>query len=79
MSIPDRVFTVDEVSERLRCHASTVYAWIKKGQLHAYLIGDTYRISEEHLAEFLEGTTTKSGGVKSRDPRRKSSKEASRA
>lgn len=53
------LFTVEQVAEKLKCHPLTVYDYIKHGDSRGRRLGffkfsRTYRISEQHLAEFVE-------------------------
>ncbi|WP_169979748.1 helix-turn-helix domain-containing protein [Tautonia rosea] len=47
--------TVREAASRLEISRSTCYALVASGSLKHYRIGGAIRISEEHIAEFLEG------------------------
>jgi excisionase family DNA binding protein len=42
-----RLLTVDELSDYLRVHRSTVYRLLKKGQLPGFKIGSDWRFSVE--------------------------------
>ncbi len=50
-----KVYTVEEIAELLKVTKTTVYSYIKKGELKAKKIGKYYRITEESLREFIEG------------------------
>ena len=41
--------TVAEVALQLRLHPTTVYRWLKRGDLPAFKIGDNWRVSSEAL------------------------------
>jgi excisionase family DNA binding protein len=50
-----KVFTCEEVAERLGVTVRRIRGFIKKGQLKARRMGSTYCITERKLEEFLEG------------------------
>jgi excisionase family DNA binding protein len=50
-----KVFTCEEVAERLGVTVRRIRSFIKKGQLKARRMGSTYCITERKLEEFLEG------------------------
>lgn len=63
-----KLLRIAEVAERLAVGRGTVRALLRKGKLKHHRIGagrGSYRISEEHLAEFLEGAE---GRPESRKP-----------
>lgn len=49
-----KVFTCEEVAERLGVSVRRIRSFIKKGQLKARRMGRTYCITEKKLEEFLE-------------------------
>lgn len=49
-----KYYTTEEVAELLKLHTRTVREYLKSGQLRGYKLGDTWRISEEDIQEFLE-------------------------
>ncbi len=49
-----KVFTCEEVAERLGSTVRRIRSFIKKGQLTARRVGKTYYITEKKLEEFLE-------------------------
>ena len=49
----DCMLTVRDVSERLNCSIGLVYKVINQGKLKAHRINSAFRISEQHLQEFL--------------------------
>jgi excisionase family DNA binding protein len=52
---PERLWTQDQVAERLNVHWSTVHRWIKSGELPAVrLAKKAVRIRESDLYAFLE-------------------------
>lgn len=48
----NRLYTVDEVAERLHLHVKTVRRYIQDGRLKARRIGKEYRITEADLDAF---------------------------
>lgn len=48
-------YTTDEVCKILKLSKSTVYKYIRNGQLMAYQMGKSYRISEEAIKDFMKG------------------------
>ncbi len=54
MSNSDRLLTVDESAEALRCHAATIRRWITENRLPAFRVGRNYRIPAKAL-ETLSG------------------------
>ena len=55
-----RLFTVDEVAQRLNLHVKTVRRFIREGRLQAKRIGKEYRITRSTLDEFA-GTSADPG------------------
>jgi excisionase family DNA binding protein len=54
----DKLFTVEQVSEKLQVHWQTILNYIKSGELRAVRIGRGYRIDPEDLQSFIEGRKT---------------------
>jgi len=50
----EKIYTVQEVAERLRVDTRTVRKWIHSGQLTAIDIGRGYRIRESSLQDFIQ-------------------------
>ena len=50
-----KVYTVEEIAELMKVTKTTVYSYIKRGELKAKKIGKYYRVTEANLKEFLEG------------------------
>jgi excisionase family DNA binding protein len=53
--------TVRDAAKRLEISAATVYAMVASGRLRCYRVGNgrgAIRISEEHMAAYLEGAET---------------------
>ena len=56
----NKLYTAQEVADRLKIKKTTVYELIKRGELSSSKIGKQLRISEEQLAEYLKGTVSDS-------------------
>lgn len=54
LAAEERLFSLEEVAERLGVSERTVRRWIKAGDLPAYKPGREYRIKPDDLDEFLE-------------------------
>lgn len=54
-----QAYTVEEVSEMLHIGRDKVYFLLRTGQLRSIKIGKLRRITDQHLAEFVESTETK--------------------
>ncbi|HOT04318.1 MAG TPA: helix-turn-helix domain-containing protein [Methanolinea sp.] len=54
MSPAPTFYTTDEVAEILKVTAKTVRDMIARKQIKALKIGREYRISEEHLQQFID-------------------------
>ena len=51
----NKLYTAQEVADRLKIKKTTVYELIKRGELASSKIGKQLRISEEHLEQYLRG------------------------
>lgn len=49
-----KLYTIDEVAEYLRVTRRTIYRYIEQGKLPAYKVGDSWRFSDEAIAEYLK-------------------------
>ena len=49
----ERLYTVAEAADLLRCHRRTVYRWIKDGTLPSVLIGRSRRITANALRHLI--------------------------
>lgn len=67
MLVSEKFLTPDDVAERLRVSVRTVWEWLRTGRLRSYRAGNLYRISEEHLQEFLEGSARRATGQEGGD------------
>ncbi len=50
----NRVLTVKEVSEYLRCHTSTVYRFVAKGEIPYFKIGSDIRFQLSAINEWIK-------------------------
>ena len=50
------LLTVDEVADALRKSKWAVYRLIRAGSLAAYKVGDSWRVAEADLSEYLAST-----------------------
>ena len=51
----ERVYTVEELTERWKVRASTVYGMIRSGRLAAFKVGVGYRIADAAVRRVEEG------------------------
>ena len=58
MQQEERMYTVEEVANRLRVKPRTVRGWIASGELIALDVGREYRISQSDLNTFIEKRKT---------------------
>jgi len=54
--------SVVDIAEEMRVEIDTVRGWIRRGDLVAYRVGNTYRIKREDFDKFLEARRTKKDG-----------------
>ena len=52
----NKLYTAQEVAERLKIKKNTVYELIKRGELASSKIGKQLRISEEQLSRYLNSS-----------------------
>lgn len=52
----NKLYTAQEVADRLKIRKTTVYELIKRGELASSKIGKQLRVSEEQLAQYLMGS-----------------------
>ncbi len=52
--LPEKFYTVPEISERLGVSARSVWRWIDRKDLAAHRLGRSVRISEASLQAFLD-------------------------
>ena len=53
MGLPAKLYTPEEVAANLKVSRRTVYQWLTSGKLKGLRAGQTWRISEEALVEFM--------------------------
>jgi len=54
VTTPPKVYTVEEVAELLRVNPMTVYRAVRSGDITAFKIGSSWRITEEALNAFMQ-------------------------
>ena len=52
----NKVYTTQEVADKLKIKKSTVYDLIKRGELSSSKVGKQLRVSEEQLSQYLKGS-----------------------
>jgi excisionase family DNA binding protein len=53
----DEVLTLTELMEILKVTRKTLQAYIQKGKIKAFKIGNNWRVTRESLADFIERST----------------------
>ena len=53
-----KFYTTEEVAEMLKLNVRTVLAMINKKRLRAVKIGNEYRVTDDHLRQFIEDYQT---------------------
>ena len=48
----DTIMTLQEVAQYLRCHPSTIYRALKRGELPGFRIGSDWRFNSEMIERF---------------------------
>lgn len=56
-------FSIKEVAQRFRVHATTVYRLMDNGKLGFYQIGGRRIVGESHLEQYLSGAERKAGST----------------
>lgn len=54
-----KAYTVEQVAEMLHIGRDKVYFLLRTGRLRSIKIGKLRRITDQHLAEFVDSTETK--------------------
>ena len=49
----NKIYTAQEVADKLKIKKSTVYDLIKRGELPSSKVGKQLRVSEEQLSQYL--------------------------
>jgi len=52
MPLPAKVMTVNELSDYLRVHRSTIYRLLKKGEIPGFKIGSDWRFNVEAIDQW---------------------------
>lgn len=50
-----KVYTVEELAEKLHVTKITIYGYLKSGELEGKKMGKYWRVTEGQLKKFLEG------------------------
>lgn len=58
-----RLYTVDDVAERLQLSRATVYKHIESGKLQTLRVGQRRRVSPAQLARFIEDLESEGGAA----------------
>jgi excisionase family DNA binding protein len=58
MSEQPRMYSLDQVAERLGLHVRTVRAYVRSGRLRAIRIGKQYRVAREELEAIVGASNT---------------------
>lgn len=53
------MYTIAEISDKLKVSDRTVRNWIDRGILIAYKLGNSYRVSDEDFKKFIENAKVK--------------------
>ena len=54
LGVEERYYTPQEIADQLKVARKTVYRWLESGELRAIKFEREYRISESHIADFIE-------------------------
>ena len=63
----NKFYTAQEVADKLKIKKTTVYELIKRGELSSSKIGKQLRVSEEQVAQYLDGAAQISTAAQTRD------------
>ena len=69
----NKVYTAQEVADKLKIKKSTVYDLIKRGELSSSKVGKQLRVSEEQLSQYLKGSECSASSAQSYDHQPESS------
>lgn len=58
----NKLYTAQEVADRLQIKKTTVYELIKRGELYSSKVGKQLRISEQQLNQYLEHSNSGNPG-----------------
>ena len=59
----NKLYTAQEVADRLQIKKTTVYELIKRGELYSSKVGKQLRISEQQLNQYLEHSNSGNPGI----------------
>lgn len=54
--MPEKLYSIKEVAEKLEVTVRSVRNWINAGQLNAYRFGSHFKISHEDLETFIKNS-----------------------
>jgi len=63
-----KYLTVDELSDLLQVHKSTIYRLLKERKLPGFRVGSDWRFNVEEVERWLRGQTNSSGQTQAEDP-----------
>ena len=69
----NKVYTAQEVADKLKIKKSTVYDLIKRGEMPSSKVGKQLRVSEEQLSQYLNSPECSSPSVQSHNYEQESS------
>lgn len=55
----EKIYTIPQLEENLQTTKVTLYNYIKSGKLKAFKVGNTWRVTETALQEFINASTYK--------------------
>lgn len=58
MASEDKIYTIKELSDRLRVHPTTIYRLLRRGQLPAFRVGSNWRFSRAALEQWESGQSS---------------------
>jgi excisionase family DNA binding protein len=60
MASQDKIYTIKELSDRLRVHPTTIYRLLRRGELPAFRVGSNWRFSRDALEQWESGQASES-------------------
>jgi excisionase family DNA binding protein len=60
MASQDKIYTIKELSDRLRVHPTTIYRLLRRGELPAFRVGSNWRFSRAALEQWENGRSSDS-------------------
>ena len=58
MASQDQIYTIKELSDRLRVHPTTIYRLLRRGELPAFRVGSNWRFSQSALERWETGQSS---------------------